>query len=846
MKIVLRPFRNLAHDSHRTLEVPSRSHCRIGWLAGAWLALVIQQAGHAAPPPGILNHQGRIAVSGENFTGTGHFKFALVNAAGTVRYWSNNNSGTGGGQPTAAVQVPVSQGHYALGLGDAGLANMTVIPATVFSDNTDVRLRIWFSTNGSTFEQLTPDRRITSAGYALSAATVTDAGVARLTGNQTFTGTVNAPAFTGSGTGLSGVAILGASNTFSGNQNFGGTVNATAFVGNGGSLTGVAKLSGGNAFTGNQTINGIVTVPLLIGPAGAALALGSTGAQPVELSAGGFKVLRLLPGAAADEPNLIGGSSVNTIGAGTTRSVIGGGGGPAAPNSILAGFNSATIAGGSNNTAGESNATVGGGTGNTAAGNSATVAGGEGNKAEIVRATVGGGYFNTANNDSATVGGGYQNVSSGDSSTVSGGWLNKAVGGQSAVGGGYNNVIAVTAERSVIAGGSENEITEDDGAIGGGYDNTVSGDSGTVAGGWLNAATGVASAIGGGYGNTAAGVDSMIPGGFNCSATGSYSFAAGTRAKALHFGSWVWGDGQDVDFASTGNNQFLIRASGNVGINKNNPASTLDVNGTLAASGTLSGGGTVIVDAANANTGNFNSGPGLRFGSGTSGEGLFSKRTTGSNQFGLDFTTNFASRLSISNGGTVSMTGTCIAQSFVPTSDRNAKENFASVDPLEVLEKVAALPITRWNFKTDTEVAHIGPMAQDFHAAFHVGPDDRHIATVDADGVALAAIQGLNRKVEEGLKNAGAEQNRDLADMEEKVAVLSKSNALLVGENTALKQRLERLENAVAALAAPAKNQPAAAVAASASAASAGEVGAVRAAASSDAQPISLTNAVQP
>ena len=76
---------------------------------------------HTAPPPGILNHQGRIVVSGNNYTGTGHFKFALVDAAGTATLWSNNNSSTGGGQPTAAVPVSVSQGHYALGLGDTAL-----------------------------------------------------------------------------------------------------------------------------------------------------------------------------------------------------------------------------------------------------------------------------------------------------------------------------------------------------------------------------------------------------------------------------------------------------------------------------------------------------------------------------------------------------------------------------------------------------------------------------------------------------------------------------------------------------------------------------------------------------
>jgi hypothetical protein len=93
--------------------------------------------------------------------------------------------------------------------------------------------------------------------------------------------------------------------------------------------------------------------------------------------------------------------------------------------------------------------------------------------------------------------------------------------------------------------------------------------------------------------------------------------------------------------------------------------------------------------------------------------------------------------------------GTVTATAFNPPSDRNLKENFAPVSPREVLDKVAALPISRWNFIGDAATPHVGPMAQDFHAAFGLGTDDKHIATVDADGVALAAIQGLNQKVEE-------------------------------------------------------------------------------------------------
>ena len=101
--------------------------------------------------------------------------------------------------------------------------------------------------------------------------------------------------------------------------------------------------------------------------------------------------------------------------------------------------------------------------------------------------------------------------------------------------------------------------------------------------------------------------------------------------------------------------------------------------------------------------------------------------------------------------------GTVTATAFNPPSDRNLKENFRPVSPRDVLDKMANIPISRWNFKGDSATPHIGPMAQDFHAAFGLGTDERHIATVDADGVALAAIQGLNQKLEEKLKEKDGE-----------------------------------------------------------------------------------------
>lgn len=114
-------------------------------------------------------------------------------------------------------------------------------------------------------------------------------------------------------------------------------------------------------------------------------------------------------------------------------------------------------------------------------------------------------------------------------------------------------------------------------------------------------------------------------------------------------------------------------------------------------------------------------------------------------------TNNPAERLHVV--GNILATGT-----ITPNSDRNAKTNLAPVDTTDVLKRVVALPVLQWRFKGEAEqVKHVGPMAQDFHAAFGLGGIATAIATVDADGVALAAIQGLNQKLEERLKSKEAE-----------------------------------------------------------------------------------------
>jgi endosialidase-like protein len=129
------------------------------------------------------------------------------------------------------------------------------------------------------------------------------------------------------------------------------------------------------------------------------------------------------------------------------------------------------------------------------------------------------------------------------------------------------------------------------------------------------------------------------------------------------------------------------------------------------------------------------------------------------------------------------------SSSWSTLSDRNSKANIEPVDAEAVLAKLAAIPIATWNWKAqNTGVRHMGPMAQDFRTAFGLGEDDKHITTVDEEGVALAAIQGLNAKLEERV----AEQQREIADLRES----------LRGELAALRSALAELQHPQASVAA--------------------------------------------
>ncbi len=328
---------------------------------------------------------------------------------------------------------------------------------------------------------------------------------------------------------------------------------------------------------------------------------------------------------------------------------------------------------------------------------------------------------NTLQNDAfgffgSTVAGGSGNVLLQSADAVIAGGRNNVVSNFANVafiGGGFRNFIDPLAANAVIVGGENNRMRQgaESGAIGGGRGNVI--DPGAVY--------------------------STIPGGiFNRVGTNAYaSMAAGYNAEALHSGSFVWSDfaGPGV-MRTTADHQFLIRAAGGVGIGmapSNAPGASLSIRGRGAQSEWIVLAGTNAVNRWHIN-GKSN---GVNIAETGVADARIFIRPGGNVGIGTD---NPAERLQV--------VGTVQASGFITSSDRDQKENIRPVDAATILDKVAALPIATWTFKQEPNGTHVGPMAQDFHAAFGFGNTDTGIMTVDADGVALAAIQALAKEKE--------------------------------------------------------------------------------------------------
>jgi hypothetical protein len=84
------------------------------------------------------------------------------------------------------------------------------------------------------------------------------------------------------------------------------------------------------------------------------------------------------------------------------------------------------------------------------------------------------------------------------------------------------------------------------------------------------------------------------------------------------------------------------------------------------------------------------------------------------------------------------------------TSSRASKENFSELDGERLLATLSSIPITTWNYKKDgTAVRHMGPVAEDFYAAFGLGTDDKHVSHGDTSGVALAGVKALHSALQD-------------------------------------------------------------------------------------------------
>jgi hypothetical protein len=501
--------------------------------------------------------------------------------------------------------------------------------------------------------------------------------------------------------------------------------------------------------------------------------LGTTDAASLTLVVNGVPALRLEPDAV---PNLIGGYWGNSVTSSARGATIGGGGESGYPNRVNDDY--ATIGGGYDNTASSYGAVIGGGSNNTASGSyGATVAGGDGNIASGDYApTIGGGKDNVVTGNFSVIGGGYDNTASGHAATIAGGYRNTATGIFTTIGGGYSSV--ATGDYATIGGGYYNIVTGTYATIGGGYanvvvtgtyatigagaQNTASGDYATIGGGFYNIVTDTYATVGGGVDNTASDYAATVGGGDNNTASDHTTTVGGGQNNTASYSGAVVGGGQ---------NNTASGYNVTIGGGRDN-----DAKGSYA---TIAGG------RGNHAAGDYAFSAGRR--AFASADGCFAWGDSTDAMFHCSNPNRFMVRASggvyLYTNSTVS-TGAYLAPnsgSWSSLSDRDAKENFQGVDPEYVLEQVVQMPVSTWNYIGEAEgIRHLGPMAQDFYAAFGLGDSERYINTLDADGVALAAIQGLyakNQALEaevSTLKTENATLKKDMSDLEARVAALER------------------------------------------------------------------------
>ena len=436
------------------------------------------------------------------------------------------------------------------------------------------------------------------------------------------------------------------------------------------------------------------------------------------------------PNLVFDEYGTIGGGRANQAGSddgdpttATFATVAGG-------ENNVASAQHATVAGGQDNEASASQATLGGGGNNIASGERSTLSGGRGNEATEFAATVAGGQNCHARGQFATAGGGQWNRPTGSHSTIAGGEYNRAYGRGATIAGGGDSDSDGTGnvvhdDYGTIGGGGENQAGSDDGdsttaqfaTVGGGNQNTASGTEATVGGGNRNTASAREATVGGGVENTASGEEATVGGGIRNTASareatvgGGLSNTASGRKATVPGGEFGAAEDSDSFVWNDGTRYHAI------------PNTSLD---GLSSSTAVNG-------------------------ESVTGPETFSVSATG----GVRFITGSNSVTYISGGST----------GWSTTSTRTAKTNFEPVDTEAVVDGVADMDVSTWEYRDDEGEGqgerHIGPVAEQFHDIVDVGTSDEHINSINADGVLFAAVQGINEKLEDRVDEVETENDR--------------------------------------------------------------------------------------
>ena len=190
-----------------------------------------------------------------------------------------------------------------------------------------------------------------------------------------------------------------------------------------------------------------------------------------------------------------------------------------------------------------------------------------------------------------------------------------------------------------------------------------------------------------------------------------------------------------------------IQSDGDVGMGTASPSADLHVRGTDGATDFL------VEEASSTELARVlatlkNNGRTLLLFEDTSADGEIWRFRSAENTFTIDSDGAAGNELTINAAnGNVTILGI-----LNENSNREAKTNIVAVNTNDVLARVAALPLATWNYKKDLETEHLGPMAQDFYAAFGLGETNTGLSTYDTAGVALAAIQALHKQNQELMK----------------------------------------------------------------------------------------------